>query len=147
MRLDELLARLPEGTIDSLSLSDPACDVYNVSFLTDEASSTPHGDVLYFTDSELLPQEIVDTRHFSCVVVDGGPAPETLARQSNVNLVWLTQGANLFACYNALQAVFLEDQEVHGDHPPPARGPLLQPRAAVPHRGGCHRTGQPHRGG
>lgn len=114
MRLDDLLSRLPEGTVDRMSLSDPACDVYNVSFLTDEACHIPRGDVVYFTDSELLPDHVPDSRQFSCVVVDGTAAPETLESQPNVNLLWLAHGANLFSCYNALQTAFLEDQEVLG---------------------------------
>lgn len=114
MRLDELLARLPEGSVASLSLSDAACDIYNVSFLTSDASEAPHGDILYFTDSELLPTHIPDSRHFNCIVVDGAPAPESLMGQANVNLCWLEQGVNLFACYNTLQTAFLEDQELAG---------------------------------
>ena len=114
MRLDELLSRLPEESVASLSLADPACDVYNLSFLTNEACQLPRGDVLYFTDSELLPKQIPSSRHFSCVIVDGAPAPDTLAGQPNVNLCWLEQGANLFACYNALQSAFLEDQRLMG---------------------------------
>ena len=112
MKLDDLLARLPEGSVKRVSLSDPACDVYNVSFLTDEATTVPRGDVLYFTDSELLPDHVPDTRQFCCVVVDGADAPQELESQPNVNLIWLAQGANLFACYNTLQAAFLEDQEL-----------------------------------
>ena len=111
MQLDELLTRLPEGAIDSVSLSDPACDVYNVSFLTDDACRAPRGDVLYFTDSELLPDHVPESQQFCCVVVDGG-APESLVQQPNVNLLWLAPGTNLFTCYNALQAAFLEDQEI-----------------------------------
>lgn len=114
MRLDDLLARLPGEAVDHMSLSDPACDVYNVSFLTDEACLVPRGDVLYFTDSELLPERVPDSRQFCCVVVDGAEAPESLVSQPNVNLLWLAQGANLFTCYNALQVAFLEDQELMG---------------------------------
>ncbi len=114
MRLYDLLARLPEGSIASLSLSDSDCDIYNIAFLTNEACREPLGDVLYFTDSELLPQTVPDHRLFSCVVVDGGTAPQSLMGQSNINLCWLEQGVNLFACYNALQAAFLEDQELMG---------------------------------
>ncbi len=112
MQLNDLLAQLPEETVASVSLSDPDCDVYSVSFLTNGACHTPRGDVLYFTDSELLPASIPDARHFNCVIVDGGPAPKTLAGQPNVNLCWLAQGANLFTCYNTLQASFLEGQEL-----------------------------------
>ena len=114
MKLNELIARLPEGTVSSLSLSDPDCDVYNLSFLTEKDSAEPLGDVLYFTDSELLPARVPDRRHFNCVIVDGGSAPESLSSQPNVNLACLAQGTNLFACYNALQAAFLEDQELSG---------------------------------
>ena len=112
MRLDELLSRLPEESVASLSLADPACDIYNLSFLTNGACERPRGDVLYFTDSELLPKEIPNSRHFSCVIVDGSAAPETLTGQPNVNLCYLRQGANLFACYNYLQSAFLEDQQL-----------------------------------
>ncbi|MBR1829847.1 MAG: helix-turn-helix domain-containing protein [Atopobiaceae bacterium] len=48
------------------------------------------------------------------MVVDGGEASEELLAQYNVNLVWLTQGSNLFACYNAIQMAFLEHQELQG---------------------------------
>lgn len=112
MRLDELLSRLSEESVASLSLSDPDCDVCNIAFLTDGAALTPRNDMLYFTDSELLPDRIPDNRHFNCVIVDGGPAPKNLVGKPNVNLCWLTQEANLFACYNALQTAFLEDQEL-----------------------------------
>ena len=88
--------------------------MYNVSFLTKEALERPRGDVLYFTDSELLPTSISDAAHFNCVVVDGADAHRGLDGKPNVNLVWLAKGVNLFACYNALQAVFLENQELTG---------------------------------
>ena len=114
MRLNDLLAQLPEGTVASLSLSDPDCDVYNVSFLTNDACEAPRGDVLYFTDSELLPAHAPDARHLNCVVVDGAAAPQTLVDQPNVNLCWLASGTNLFDCYNALQTAFLEGQELSG---------------------------------
>ena len=114
MRLVDLISRLPEDDIDRMEINDAECDVYNVSFLTDAACRTPRGDVLYFADSELLPATTPDDLHFNCIVVDGAPAPETLVSQSNVNLIWLAQGTNLFACYNAIQDVFLEDQELTG---------------------------------
>lgn len=110
MRLANLLDRLPEDSVQRVSLSDPDCDVYNVSFMTPEALEHPRGDVLYFTDSELLPTSISDDRHFNCVVVDGGQAPEGLDEGPTVNLVWLAMGVDLFACYNAIQGAFLEDQ-------------------------------------
>lgn len=114
MRLDELLARLPEDAIMRMSLADPESDVYNVTFFSLDMRESPRGDVLYFTDSELLPDSVPDCRHFNCIVVDGASAPQTLADQPNVNLVWLAPGANLFACYNAIQTAFLENQELTG---------------------------------
>ena len=114
MKLDDLLARLPQDAVMRISLSDPDCDVYNIAFLTDNASLTPHGDILYFTDSELLPASVPDNLQFNCVIVDGGPAPDSLVSSPNANLCWLRQEANLFACYNALQSTFLEDQELAG---------------------------------
>ena len=97
MRLADLLDRLPEDSVQRVSLSDPDCDVYNVSFMTPEALEHPRGDVLYFTDSELLPTSISDDQHFNCVVVDGGQAPEDLDEGPTVNLVWLAMGVDLFA--------------------------------------------------
>ena len=114
MRLDEVLAKLPSDSIDRMSLSDPECDVYNLAFITADTGEPLRGDVLYFADSELLPTQVCDNRHFSCVVVDGASAPEGLEEQPNVNLIWLAQGANLFGCYNAIQMMFLEDQELQG---------------------------------
>ena len=112
MRLADLLDRLPEDAVQRTSLSDPHCDVYNVSFMTPEAMEHPRGDVLYFTDSEILPASVADDRHFNCVVVDGGVAPEGLSECPNVNLVWLAPGVDLFSCYNAIQGAFLENQEL-----------------------------------
>lgn len=112
MRLDDLLARLPEERIARMYLSDPECNVYNVSFLTSEATSKPRGDVLYFADSELLPDHVGDAHHFNCIVVDGADAPEGLINQPNVNLIWLASGSDLFACYNVLQTSFLENQQL-----------------------------------
>ena len=112
MRLGDLLTRLPEENISDTMLADPDCEVYNVSFLTGEAAHTPRGDVLYFSDSVLLPKAVPDCRLFSCVVVDGSDGETNLAGQPNVNLIWLAPGADLFACYNSIQAAFLEDQEL-----------------------------------
>lgn len=112
MRLDGLLNRIPDADISSVSLADPHCEVHNVSFLTTGDDNQLREDVLYFCDSELLPLHACDARLFNCIVVDGGPASDELSSHPNVNLVWLAPGANLFACYNAIQSAFLEDQEL-----------------------------------
>ena len=39
MKLDDLLARLPQDAVMRISLSDPDCDVYNIAFLTDNVRS------------------------------------------------------------------------------------------------------------
>ncbi len=111
MRLDNLLTHLPSDTVSKMSLGDPKCDVYNVSFLSEDPAGELRGDVLYFADSVLLPNCAPDARQFNCIVVDGGAAPQELLDRPNVNLIWLASGANFFTCYNAIQAVFLEDQE------------------------------------
>lgn len=112
MRLEELLARLPEGSVTRTSLSDVDCDIYNISFFTDQSMSAYRSDVLYFTDSELLPVEVPDHCYFNCIIVDGSPLPDCYADLPNLNAVFLEQGANLFECYNALQTAFLEDQQL-----------------------------------
>ncbi|MBR1829848.1 MAG: hypothetical protein IJ781_10160 [Atopobiaceae bacterium] len=58
MRLDELIERLPEGAVGKTMLSDPKSDVYNVAFLTSSSSDKLRSDVLYFSDSELLPTHV-----------------------------------------------------------------------------------------
>lgn len=114
MRLEDLIARLPEGTVSRISLADPDCDLYNVSFLTEEACQAPRGDVLYFSDSVLLPAKICDAAQFSCIIIDGSDEKIALEAQPNANLVWLDQGVNPFTCYNAIQDAFIEDQELSG---------------------------------
>lgn len=114
MKLSELIERLPVGSVDHTMLSDPECDLYNLAFLTSCPPEELRGDVLYFSDSELLPDHVCECTSLSCVVVDGADAPSELLEQDNVNLVWLTQGSNLFACYNAIQMAFLEHQELQG---------------------------------
>ncbi len=114
MRLEDLLARLPKDTVSRVSLADPDCDLYNVSFLTEEACKTPRGDVLYFSDSVLLPTKVCDAAQFSCVIIDGSDEQLALESLPNSNLVWLSPGTNPFTCYNAIQTAFLEDQELMG---------------------------------
>ena len=114
MRLDELLKRLPPRSVGELSLSDPGCEVHNVSFLTRDATGSPGSDVLYFGDVELLPDHVTDSHLFNCIVIDRGDVDVELAGKPNVNLVYLNEGVDPFACYNAIQAVFVEDQQLTG---------------------------------
>lgn len=111
MVIKELLDLLPEEDVASISLSDPDCEVFNIAFLTEQSLQKPRGDILYFGDSELMPKDVPDCMHFNCVLVDGGPLPRTLATQANVNLVSLEPSVNLFSCYNALQAAFIDTQD------------------------------------
>ncbi|MBR3234264.1 MAG: helix-turn-helix domain-containing protein [Atopobiaceae bacterium] len=110
MKIHEMISLLPEDVLSSVSLSDPDCEVFNISFLTSDATTRPRGDVLYFSDSELVPELVSDDTHFNCVVVDQGPLSPALTAQPNVNLVALSQGTNLFTCYNTLQNAFIEGQ-------------------------------------
>jgi hypothetical protein len=112
MRLTELLDRLPEDAVASMSLSVPDCEIHNVAFLTATPHETLLEDVLYFSDSVLLPELVPESQLFNCIVVDGAPDDSALRRQASVNLVWLAQATDLFACYNAIQATFLEDQRL-----------------------------------
>lgn len=113
MKLEELLERFPEGTVSATSLSDPECLVHSVSFLTSSDSRDLRGDVLYFGDSELLPSSIPENQQFSCIIVDNAPIPCTILSHPNVNLIWLGNSSDLFACYNAIQTAFLEDQALY----------------------------------
>ncbi len=112
MQLANLIERLPERSVARSSLADPHCDVYNVAFLTDVFTESPRGDVLYFCDSILLPASVPETTYFNCIIVDGGDAPEALVAQPNVNLIWLANGINLFACYNAIQTAFINESDL-----------------------------------
>ena len=114
MRLEDLLRRLPESSVGGISLADPDCEVNNVSFLTHDASEAPRSDVLYFCDAVLLPSRVADSRLFNCIVIDRGDLTVELEGLPNVNLAFLSEEADPFACYNAIQAVFVEDQELTG---------------------------------
>lgn len=111
MTMQQLLALLPEQDVAYHSLSDPDCEVLTIAFLTPDTLERPRGDVIYFADSQIMPQSVPDCTHFNCVQVDGGPLPEALAAQPNVNLISLEQGVNLFSCYNTLQAAFIVSQD------------------------------------
>ena len=111
MKLEDVLMRLPDDLVAHTALNDPDCDISTVAFLTSWDARNLRSDVLYFSDTTLLPEQVDDDRMFSCVVVeqDGG---EHLAKHPNVNLVWLTEGTNFYSCYNDIQAAFLEDKEL-----------------------------------
>lgn len=112
MRLSALLARLPEGSIDNLSLADPEADVYTVSFLTPEAT-TLREDILYFGDTTLLSNKHLPESP-SLMLYGSDSSDEALPTGVMTNVVTLAGDVDPFACYNALQAYFLEDQEQAG---------------------------------
>lgn len=111
MELSVLVQRLPEGAVTSVSLDDPETDVYTVSFLT-LGSNSPREDVLYFGDDTLLAGVPADTRTLNCILVGGGERPPHLKDSATFNLISLASGIDPFACYNALQAAFIESGEV-----------------------------------
>ena len=112
MRIHELLSRLPEESIDRIALSDPECEVHNVSFLTREAADSPRSDVLYFCDEELLPLKVPESCQFNCVVIDSSNAGHSLEGLPNINLAYLSKDSDPFSCYNVVQAVFMENQQL-----------------------------------
>ncbi|MBR3385046.1 MAG: helix-turn-helix domain-containing protein [Atopobiaceae bacterium] len=112
MRIAELMTRLPEGSVESTSLGDPECEIHNVSFLTQEAARAPHDDVIYFSDGTNVPEGILDSQQFSCVIANASQRFDHLGGKPNVNLVRLRADVSPFACYNAVQAVFVEERDL-----------------------------------
>jgi len=111
MKLEGLLERLPEGSVGRTRLADAECEVANVSFLTSWDMRNLRGDVLYFADSTMLPARIDKGKPFNCIIVDNDTGFD-YGGYADANLVWLVEGANFYACYNEIQAAFLEDQEL-----------------------------------
>lgn len=114
MELKELLARLPEGSLDYAFCFDPLAPVYTISFRTN-TQRDPRSDVLYFADSTMLPESVPADTFFNCVLIDGGDArevPEALAANRNVNIMLVREGHDPFALYNRLQDYFIEDAGV-----------------------------------
>lgn len=108
MRLSSLLTRLPEGSVARTSLADPDADVYTIGFLTPEKTDLRE-DVLYFGDTTLLMhKQLPESPH---LMLYGSNLPEINDLPSMANIIELAGDADPFACYNALQAYFLEDQE------------------------------------
>ena len=108
MQLDVLLGRLPEGAEQARFLGYPETDVYTLGFLTADTTEL-RSDVLYMGDVFLLPEAVEQDKIFNCVVF-GAEVPPSYADASNTNLVLLAPGVDPFACYNALQDFFMEDQ-------------------------------------
>lgn len=107
MRIDALLQRLPQGSIVKKYYADPDREVYTLSFLTfDHMDLRP--DVLYFGDPTQLPP--VPDNAFANFIVFGGESSEGFGRANNINAVMLSPEADLYACFNAIQAFFMEDQ-------------------------------------
>ena len=112
MKIADLLTRLPDPVLAGASLSDPHCEVSNVSFLTRENSTSPRGDVLYFCDAESLPEELPDEVPFNCVVYGSSDEVARIESHPSSNVIRLADDADIHACYNTIQAVYLEDQRL-----------------------------------
>lgn len=110
MRLVDLISLLPEGAVKSSSLADEACDINNVAFLTPDTACDLRRDTLYFTDGSVKLPSTPGTGQVSCIVTGGTKPPKSLAKLSDANIIRLSAGADPFACYNTVQAVFVEDQ-------------------------------------
>lgn len=114
MRLADLLARLPEGSVESTTLTDPSCDIHNVLFLTEEGIRDLHDDVIYVVDGTVIPSELPSARQYSFVIAAGPWDTSELCQLPNANLIRLSADTNLFSCYNTLQSVFVEEQRLTG---------------------------------
>ena len=114
MRLVDLVMRIPQDAFSRTVMTDPECDIRNVLFLTQEGAQDPQSDVLYFTDGSAVPRTVDSAHQFSCVMVGGSHALDHLVGLPNVNLAWIAKDASPFACYNAVQAVFVEEQQLTG---------------------------------
>ena len=109
MQLSALLARLPEGSLESLRLTDPDADVYSVAFLT-SVTDVLREDVVYFGDTTLLAGKPLPEQ--PNLVLYGSGTDETADMPPATNVAVLSANVDPFTCYNALQACFLEDQEL-----------------------------------
>lgn len=114
MRLADLLARLPEASIESVRLTDGSCDIHNVLFLTEEGADSLLDDIIYFIDGGTLPARLPASRQFSFIVASGSEVPSEMQELPNVNLVRLAAETNPYSCYNVIQLVFVEEQKLTG---------------------------------
>ena len=112
MQLSDALKRLPHDALLDTLLHDPECDVYTVSFLTEQPPATLRSDVLYVGDSSLLPESFPASMMFNCILLGAAKLDEQLAARDNTNLVLLSPTVDPYQCFNALQNAFLEDQEL-----------------------------------
>lgn len=110
MKVQALMDRLPAGSVAAERYADPEREVYTLGFLTFDAQEL-RPDVLYFGDPTQLPETLAPDA-FGNFLVYGGEPDEVLGQANNVNMVTLTPDADPYACYNALQAFFLENVEV-----------------------------------
>jgi len=111
MRLESLLTRLPDGALGATHYADRQAEVYTLSFITFDQKSVRE-DVLYFGDATQLPASLPPDAFANFIVYGETQVPAALLDSKNVNVITLTPGADPYACYNALQAFFIEDQEV-----------------------------------
>ena len=111
MRIIDVLTHLPEGVAHRRFLADPEAPVYTVSFIAPGAPPL-RDDVLYFGDGSTLDQpELAETRaNLVLYDVEEDAFDRLSPRFSDANIVLLADSASAHACYNALQALFLEDQ-------------------------------------
>lgn len=113
MRLDDVLAHLPEGAVSERLLTDPGTNIYTVSFIA-PGMRPFRDDVLYFGEAPILSPENLKGKRINLVLFDVEGAAfspgELVASLSESNVVVLSGGTNAHACYNALQALFLEEQ-------------------------------------
>jgi len=112
LNLAALLVRLPEGSIAMQHLIDPDATVYGVRFLTPAEQGGLRSDVLYFCEPEQLSTALDEAPFLNCVLINAIFVPEGAGESDSANIVVLDAGANPYACFNALQAFFVEERDV-----------------------------------
>lgn len=110
MELNNLLHRLPESAACFLTCADPSASVYTLRLLT-EGQTQFQSDILYYGAASRLPRQLPRSVFLNCVVYGEMEQPPNLG-DNNSNIAVLAEGQDPFACYNALQSFFIEDQEV-----------------------------------
>lgn len=109
MQFSRLAHQIGEDLIRESRYADPDIDVYNICFLTSHVRL--RSDVAYFCDATQLPRELPAGSFANFVVHGGDDDAFGLVDGGMANIVTISADSDVFECYNALQAYFIEDQE------------------------------------
>lgn len=113
MQQTELIGRLPKDFTENLICSDQNININGIQLIT-RGQNDFKGDVLYFGDMSLLPVRLKQDQFLCFLGYGKRELPEFYHTCRNCNLVYLHPEADPFECYNLLQGLFLEDQDLTG---------------------------------